>query len=185
MKHPELHHASREVLLGPNELIITKTDISGHITYANPVFMRIAGYSEVQLLGQPHNIIRHPEMPRGAFRLMWKTLQAGNEFFGVVKNYTSDGNYYWVFANITPDYGRDQALSGYFSVRRQADRKAIEAVQPVYAEMCRIESLHSKSEAPDVSMNWLLGQMQQQGTDYEQFILGLNPGCFQQQRGAV
>jgi PAS domain S-box-containing protein len=185
MKHPELQHASREVSLGANELIITKTDTRGHITYANPVFMHIAGYTETQLLGQPHNIIRHPDMPRGAFRLMWKTLQAGSEFFGVVKNYTSDGNYYWVFANITPDYGPDQSLTGYFSVRRQADRKAIEAVQPVYAEMCRIESRHSKSEAADVSMNWLLEQMKQQGTDYEQFILGLNPSCFPAKGGVA
>lgn len=165
--------SGREVHLGPDELIITKTDPTGHITYANRVFMRVVAMGEERLLGQPHNIIRHPDMPRGAFRLLWKTLQAGKEFFGVVKNYTANGDYYWVFANITPDVDLSGRLQGYFSVRRQAERRAIEAVEPVYAEMRRIEAGCGRAEAPDVSMNWLLETLRKQGTDYEPFILGL------------
>lgn len=185
MSHPIRQHNGREVMLGPEELIITKTDPTGHITYANRVFMRIAGYGEEQLIGQPHNLIRHPDMPRGVYRMMWKTLQSGQEFFGIVKNYTSNGDFYWVFANITPDYGLDGSLQGYFSVRRQAARSAIGLVQPVYAEMCRIEAQHGKSEAPDVSMNWLLEQMRQQGTDYESFVLKINASAIQRQGASV
>ena len=85
MTHPAAGPASKEIRLAPHELIITKTDPTGHITYANRVFMRIAGYAEHELLGKPHNLIRHPDMPRGAYRLMWKTLQQGHEFFAVVK----------------------------------------------------------------------------------------------------
>jgi PAS domain S-box-containing protein len=165
--------SGREVNLGPDELIITKTDSSGHISYANRVFMRIVAMEEERLLGRPHNIIRHPDMPRGAFRLLWKTLQSGKEFFGVVKNYTATGDFYWVFANITPDLDIDGRLQGYFSVRRQATRRAIEAVEPVYAEMRRIEAGCGRAEAPDVSMNWLQETLLRQGTDYERFVLGL------------
>jgi aerotaxis receptor len=163
----------REVFLGPEELIISKTDPSGHITYANRVFMRIVAMNEDGLLGKPHNIIRHPDMPRGAFRLLWKTLQSDREFFGVVKNFTAKGDFYWVFANITPDLDMSGKLQGYFSVRRQAERRAIEALEPVYAEMRRIEAGCSRAEAPDVSMNWLIETLASQGTDYESFILGL------------
>lgn len=86
-------HALRE-----DEFIVSKTDTRGVITYCNRTFMRISGFSEAELFGQPHNIIRHPDMPRGAFRLLWKQLQAGNEFFGYVKNLCKDGSYYWVLA---------------------------------------------------------------------------------------
>lgn len=169
--HPD---TGREVHLDPDELIITKTDPSGHITYANRVFMRLVGYSEAALHGKPHNIIRHPDMPRGVYRMMWKTLQQGREFFGVVKNFTASGDHYWVFAHVTPDYGIDRSLHGFYSVRRQAVRSAVECVEPVYAEMRRIEAAHGKADAPDASMHWLLEQMHARGTDYEGFVLALN-----------
>jgi aerotaxis receptor len=178
MAAPAHSGPGREVFLGPDEMIITKTDSTGHITYANRVFMRIVGYAEHQLLGQPHNIIRHPDMPRGAFRLLWKTLQSGREFFGVVKNYTANGDFYWVFANITPDYGIDHTLQGYFSVRRQAEKSAIDVVAPVYAEMLRIEAAHSKAQAPDASMEWLVAELARQGTDYEGLMLKINANAF-------
>ena len=165
---------SHEVKLQPHELIVTKTDPSGHITYANRVFMRIAEYAEYQLLGQPHNIIRHPDMPRGVFRLMWKTLQGGNEFFGLVKNFTASGNYYWVFANITPDYDAQKQLVGYYSVRRPPLRAAVETVIPLYRTMCDIESQAGKSAGPDASVAWLEEQMAQRQISYEQFVLQLN-----------
>lgn len=164
----------REIQLAPNELIVSKTDPSGHITYANRVFMRIAGYPEHLLLGKPHNIIRHPDMPRGAYRLMWQTLQSGREFFAVVKNATIDGNYYWVLANVTPDYDLRGKLQGYYSVRRPPSRNAIAAIEPIYAEMRKIEAAHGKAEAPDASRDWLLAQLQEKGCSYQDFILNLN-----------
>lgn len=163
----------REIHLSPDELIITKTDTRGLITYANRTFMRIAGYPEHQLLGQPHNLIRHPDMPRGVYRMMWKTLQAGHEFFGIVKNFTANGDYYWVFANITPDYSMGGAVVGYYSVRRQPPRAAINAVIPVYQKMREIESRSGKASAPDESMSWLLSQMDEQEVSYEEFVLSL------------
>ncbi|QKQ25127.1 PAS domain-containing protein [Candidatus Reidiella endopervernicosa] len=130
---------NREVKLADDEFIVSKTDIKGRITYCNRVFMKIAGYSEKELLNTQHNVVRHPDMPRSVFRFLWQTLEQGQEFFGFVKNMTSDGSYYWVFANVTPDYDRNGDLKGYFSVRRKPKQAAIDALTPVYQEMLAIE----------------------------------------------
>ncbi|HJV08017.1 PAS domain-containing protein [Paludibacterium denitrificans] len=174
MSTPLPYRNGNEVKLLPDELIVTKTDPTGHISYANRVFMRIAEYPEDALLGKPHNIIRHPDMPRGVYRLMWKTLQAEQEFFGIVKNYTATGNYYWVLANVTPDYGQNHKLEGYYSVRRPPSRSAIDAIIPIYEQMRQIEAKESKASAPDVSMQWLLDEMKRREISYEQFVLQLN-----------
>ena len=135
---PKITPTNVEVHFSPDEIIVSKTDLKGRITYANRVFMRVADYSEDDLLGVQHNIVRHPDMPRGAFRHLWDTIQRGEEWFGFVKNMTAKGHYYWVFANVTVDRFGDEVL-GYYSVRRQAPPQAIEAIAPIYAEMLRIE----------------------------------------------
>lgn len=168
--HPS---GGQEILLAADDLIITKTDPTGHITYANRTFMRIAAFAEHELLGKPHNLIRHPDMPRGVYRLMWKTLQAGHEFFGLVKNYTSGGDFYWVFANITPDYTASHTLAGYYSVRRQPARSAIAAISPLYQQMRAIEARSGKADAPDASMQWLQQQVLASHSNYQQFALAL------------
>lgn len=183
MTAPVHGHNSHEVQLQPEELIITKTDAAGHITYANRVFTRIAEYPEYELLGKAHNLIRHPDMPRGVFRLMWKTLQAGQEFFGFIKNYTASGNYYWVFANVTPDYGHDRKLAGYYSVRRQPARAAVEKIIPIYEQMRKIEAKENKVSAPDVSMNWLLEEVKKHDAGYERFVLKINGNLHRHQGG--
>lgn len=167
--------SSQEVMVNATDLIITKTDTKGMITYANRNFMKLAAYPEHQLLGQPHNIIRHPDMPRGVFRMLWKTLQQKHEFFGFIKNYTADGNFYWVFANVTPDYGANNSVQGYYSVRRQASREAINQVSELYREMLKIEQSAGKAQAPDASVAWLSEQITQRGfKNYEHFVLSLN-----------
>ncbi len=90
---------AQEVRLQENDLIVSKTDMKGHITYVNRTFMRISNYAEHEVMGKQHNVVRHPDVPRGVYRLMWDTLKAGNEFFGVLKNLTADGHFYWVLAN--------------------------------------------------------------------------------------
>jgi len=110
---------NKERKLKEEDFIVSKTDPSGRITYTNRIFMQIAGYSEAELLGQQQNIIRHPDMPRGIFQLLWDTLKQGREFFGYVKNMSRDGSFYWVFANITPTLNPSGKLVGYYSVRRR------------------------------------------------------------------
>lgn len=83
---------------GEDELIVTKTDLKGRITYCNEVFVRMSGYTEQECLGEPHNIIRHPDMPRCVFKLLWDTIQGGQEIFAYVLNLSKNGDHYWVLA---------------------------------------------------------------------------------------
>lgn len=162
---------NHEVILEDEDIIVSKTDLKGRITYANRIFMRISGYNEEESLGHPHNIIRHPDMPRGVYYFMWKTLQAEHEFFGFVKNLCIDGSYYWAFANVTCDYNLDDRVVGYYSVRRKTPDAAKQAVTPLYKEMINIENRCSAAAAPETSANYLLEQMDKQNTTYEKYIL--------------
>ena len=101
---------------------------------------------------------------------MWQTLQSGKEFFGYVKNRTADGNFYWVFANVTPDYTSESQLAGYFSVRRRPNRAALQPVSDWYRQMREIEASASVAQAPELSMQWMVEQIQQQAPSYKQLI---------------
>lgn len=158
---------SHEVVLGEHDLIVSKTCPKGIIHYANRKFMAISGYSEQQLLGQPHNIIRHPDMPKAVYRLMWKALQRGHEFFGFVKNSCADGSYYWVFANVTPDMDLQGQLQGYYSVRRKPNLDTIKHyIEPLYRSMLEIEARGQGSSAIDLSVAKLESWLQEIGMDY-------------------
>lgn len=160
--------------MADEDFIVSKTDPSGRITYANRIFMEIAGYSEEQLLGVQHNLIRHPDMPRGVFRFMWSTLKSGEEFFGFAKNLCADGSFYWVFANITPDYDKDGVLQGYYSVRRNPPRSALDVIEPIYKEMLVIEKQCSVKEAPDKSLGYLVDLVKQSGAgSYNKLVMDL------------
>ena len=165
---------NNEKKLGDEDFIVSKTDTTGRITYANRIFMEIAGYPEHELLGIQHNIIRHPEMPRGVFRFMWDTLKAGDEFFGFAKNLCADGGFYWVFVNITPDYDKSGKLQGYYSVRRKPPQAALNVLIPIYKEMLAIEKRSSAKEAPDKSIAYLVDVVSQSGAkSYDSLVLNL------------
>ncbi|WP_415891889.1 PAS domain-containing protein [Neptuniibacter sp. PT8_73] len=163
-----------EVRLNNDEFIVSKTDTKGRITYINRVFMQIAGYNEAELLGKQHNIIRHPDMPRGVFKFMWQTLQQEKEFFGYVKNLCRDGSFYWVFANVTPDYDAQGQLTGYYSVRRKPSQQAINTVAPIYAEMLALEKRIPSSQAAEKSIELLNSKLQSLGKDYFELVMGLD-----------
>lgn len=116
------------------ESLVSTTDLKGHIVYCNPAFIRVSGYSREQLLGQPHNIIRHPDMPAEAYRDMWATIKSGQPWSALVKNRRADGRYYWVQANVTPLLENGQP-TGYMSVRTQPTREHVEAATRLYALM--------------------------------------------------
>lgn len=133
----------REVFFSSDDIIVSKTDLKGRITYANHVFCDIAGYSEAELLGAPHSVIRHPDMPRAVFKLLWDTLAQQREIFAYVKNITKAGDYYWVFAHVTPSFGPDGTVVGYHSNRRAPERRVIDTViAPFYADVLRAEQSH-------------------------------------------
>ena len=120
-----------EYVLKDSDSIVSKTDLRGMITYINEDFLRISGFTQEELIGSPHNIVRHPDMPSEAFADMWKSLKAGRPWTGLVKNRCANGDFYWVLANATPYYENDQ-LAGYMSVRSKASREQINAADAAY-----------------------------------------------------
>ena len=122
---------ANERLIREGESIVSKTDLQGNITYVNPYFIEVSGFSEEELLGAPQNLIRHPDMPVEAFADMWRTLKAGVPWTGMVKNRCKNGDFYWIQANVTPVRENGQSV-GYMSVRTRAPRKAIEAAEQGY-----------------------------------------------------
>ena len=122
-------------------LIISSTDLQGKITYANRKFCEIAGYSKNELIGFNHNIIRHPDMPKAAFRELWTTIQEGKEWTGIVKNLRKDGRYYWVYSHISPILTQEE-VTGYTAARRPASATEIAETIPLYAEMIKQENVN-------------------------------------------
>lgn len=156
-----------------NDFIVSKTDLSGRITYCNEIFIEMSGYTEVELLGAQHNIVRHPDMPRAVFQLLWDTLKAGRECFAYVKNMSKDGGFYWVFANVTPDHDAQHRPIGYFSVRRKPKPEALQVVSDLYAEMRAVEVRAGARDAIAASTALMNERLRQRGTRYEEFILSI------------
>ena len=130
---------NKEKLLSDNDFIVSKTDTKGFITYCNRIFVEMAGWSRFELIGANHNIIRHPHMPKIAFKILWDLVQAKQEFFGFVKNLRKDGGFYWVFAYITPDLDLNGRIVGYTSFRKKPSRRGIETLEPIYLKLVEAE----------------------------------------------
>ena len=164
---------SVERMMREDDFIVSKTNAKGIITYGNPIFIEFSGYTEDELLGSQHNIVRHPDMPRSAFKLVWDTIASGQEFFGYVKNMAKDGSFYWVFAHVTPSYSSDGKVIGYLSVRRAPRRSAIDVLADVYAAMIKEEQKASPRDACAASLALLTGILADKRTSYEELILSL------------
>jgi PAS domain S-box-containing protein len=155
-------------------LIVTKTDLKGRITYANPTFLHMAALTEAQALGAPHSIIRHPDMPRAVFAHLWDELEAGREVFAVVNNLAADGANYWVFAHVTPSRDAAGRILGYHSNRRPVPAGARAAVEPLYAELRGIERAHaSRREGLAASRAALAARLTEMGTTYDALMAAL------------
>lgn len=157
------------------DIIVSKTDLKGRITYANKVFCDIAGYSQPELLGQPHSIIRHPDMPRCVFKLLWDTIQNGREVFAYVLNMARSGDHYWVFAHVTPSFDSGNRIIGYHSNRRVPDRGVVRNVMaPLYADLLREEARHPNGkDALESSYRMLLDVLKTKNVTYDELIFSL------------
>jgi PAS domain S-box-containing protein len=143
MAHPAANEAltGRQIHFPDDLLIVSKTDTRGVITHANHGFSEVAGYTFAELIGRPHNLVRHPDMPRSAFALMWETLGRQQEFFAYVVNRARNGDHYWVFAHVVPDIDPDTgATIGYPSARRWTAPTAIESARAVYRRLLEVEA---------------------------------------------
>jgi len=158
-----------------DEIIVSKTDTSGRITYANDVFLRISGYGEDELLDQPHSMIRHPDMPRAVFKLLWDRIASGQEIFAFVVNRCENGDHYWVLAHVTPDFDEAGRIVGYHSSRRLPKRPALAAVTPLYAQMLTLETGQADPVAGMAASTALLERtIRESGCEsYDRFIFSL------------
>lgn len=147
-------------------LLVTKTDLKGKITYANRGFMQIVQMSEDELVGSPHNIIRHPDMPKIIFKYLWTYLQDKKEIHAYVKNICKDGSFYWVLANVTPSYFKDKVI-GYHSARRKPSQEALEIIIPLYKQLLQAE----KSGGISASEKIMNDLFKEKGVNYDEFIL--------------
>ena len=169
------HITGAERFFEDHELIVSKTDLKGRITYANDVFLRLAGYSEKEVLGQPHSIIRHPDMPRSVFKLLWDTIQGGSEIFAYVINRSNGGDYYWVLAHVTPSKDSSGNTIGYPSNRRVPNRDILtKHIIPLYQSLLAEEQKHPNAkDGMLASFDMVSTLLSDQGVAYDQFIATL------------
>ena len=158
-----------EKVMEHGAFIVSKTDLKGRITYGNKTFIAMSGYSEEELLGAPHNILRHPDMPRCVFKLLWDRIQNGEEIFAFVKNLCKDGSFYWVFTNVTASYDEQGSIIGYYSVRRRPRREAIDTIAPIYAKLLDIE----RTSGMEGSLQFLTNFLEEKGVGYDELIVSL------------
>ncbi len=167
MKRPA--PTNREKVMKDGDFLVSKTDPKGIITYGNEIFIEISGYQEDELLGTQHSIIRHPDMPKAVFKLLWDRVKNKKEIFAYVKNLAKDGSFYWVFANITPDFNLKGEIRGFYSVRRKPTKKGLDAISDIYTKLLSAEKMSGVSESEK-----LLGEiLKELGGTYDEIIMSL------------
>lgn len=158
-----------ELKMKEGEFIVSKTDLRGKITYGNETFIQLSGYTENELLHAPHNILRHEEMPKLIFKLLWERIQEPEGIYAYVKNKTKNGDYYWVFAYVTPSFDASGNKIGYYSVRRRPSPNSIAVIEPLYRELLRIERQNGIL-ASQTHLNAILTEKEE---TYDEFIFNL------------
>ncbi len=158
---------NNKVEINSKRYIVSKTDADGIIQYGNDYFTEISGYSEEELIGKSHNIIRHPDMPKLAFKMMWDRISKGDNFIAVVKNLTKDGSYYWVITDFEPkmDSITNEPVS-YTAFRKAAPQKVINKIEPIYKKLLELENEGGMKE----SEKFLREFLDEKNTTYDKYI---------------
>lgn len=162
----------QEIILPEDAFIISKTDSENCITYVNQSFCEVSGYSESELVGQSHDIVRDDIMPHGIYNLMWEHLKAEEEFFGYIVNRNKDNSYYWTLINVSPFYEKNK-LTGYFSIRRAPSNQALAIIKPLYQSMCQTEKAATPELQLSMSSAVLWQAITKEYQSYAEFILSL------------
>ncbi len=164
---------NNEKKLGDDDFIVSKTDTKGKIIYCNEIFAKMAGYPPADLIGANHNLIRHPDMPKIAFKTVWDKIQNKEEFFGFVKNLSADGGYYWVLAYISADLDSNGSIISYSSIRRKPPQSAIDIITPIYKQLLDAE----KTGGVNASAKILTDLLNKHKLDYDEFVINLQKGA--------
>ena len=150
------YHIDVEIELDPKRYIVSETDEKGKITYCNDYFIEVAGYTKEELIGKPHSIIRHPDMPRVVFKLLWETISQGKNINAVVKNLAKDGRYYWIFTEFESRRDTDTGkIIGYHAARKSISKFILEVVANLYKELLEIEKNLGMEESEKYLMEFL------------------------------
>ncbi len=164
----------KEIRVPKDMTLITKTDHRGVITYCNEAFTRISGYSEQEATGQKHSIIRHPDMPKAIFYLMWKTIKKRQNFTAILKNMAKNGDHYWVITDFRIEEDYSGSIKSYVAYRRAVPCEAIRnTIEPLYRELLDIE----KTAGMESSYRYLENFLESKGEDYNEFIAELLHSC--------
>ncbi len=168
-----MYQNNKEKIMKQDDFIVSKTNLQGKMTYCNDIFIKFAGSSEKELLGKPHNIIRHPDMPKIVFKLLWDRVKNREEIFAYVKNKSLDGAYYWVYANVTASVDSNNNIIGYYSVRRKPKDSAIKTISNLYKTLLEKE----KSGGIQSSEKYLTDLLQKNNINYDEYINSLQNGA--------
>ncbi|MEZ5919222.1 MAG: PAS domain-containing protein [Alphaproteobacteria bacterium] len=173
--NPNIKLTGKERVFDRDEILVSKTNPKGHLTYTNDVFIRLAGYTEKELLGQPHSIIRHPSMPRCVFKLLWDTLERKREVFAYIVNMSKNGDHYWVLAHVTPTFDSEGKVTSYHSNRRVPSRAVLEnTIIPLYKRLVEEEDRHKNRKDGMNSASALLESiLEEKEMSYDEFVLSL------------
>lgn len=157
----------KEVVWDKSRVIMSKTDHRGIIEYANEVFVDVCGYEDYELMGQPHSIIRHPDMPKVLFKVLWENLKLGGNFHAVVKNLAKSGRYYWVITDFESTKNEDGEITHYFGRRRAVPQEIItNYIEPLYKKLLQIE----KTSGVEYSEKYLIGFLEEKNRSYVEYI---------------
>jgi PAS domain S-box-containing protein len=164
-----------EVFFDRDRFLVSKTDLKGRLTYVNRAFREISLYSARELIGAPHSIVRHPDMPRAVFKFMWERILEGHEVFAYVKNLTRRGDHYWVFAHVTPSRDGAGGCIGFHSNRRAPDRRVLgEIVIPFYAALLKTERASSNAkEGLAASSRQFTEIVQSKARSYDEMVFSI------------
>lgn len=163
---------NKELFFDEDDIIVSKTNTKGHLTYANDIFLKLAGFNEKEVIGKPHSIIRHPDMPRCIFKLLWDRIQTKKEVFAYVKNMSRNGDHYWVLAHVTPSFDSSGNITSYHSNRRVPNRNVLEnIIIPMYTKLLEEEQSHkNKKDGMNKAYEMLENILQEQELGYDEFI---------------
>jgi len=159
----------KEIKVG-KDIIVSKTDQKGIITYGNDVFVKISGYNLDELINKNHNILRHPDMPKAVFSLLWDTIKKGDNITAVVKNLSKSGAYYWVITDFEIQRDENGKIRNYVAFRRAAPKEVVKVIEPIYKDMLKIEKDHGMA----ASANYLFGLLDEKKMTYNEFIAELS-----------
>jgi len=172
MQQPTPNEIEKEVT--SIDLIVSKADSEGNITYVNPIFIKISGYSQGELFEKPHSILRHPDMPKVIFKYLWENLNVGNEVVAYVKNLCKDGSYYWVLATVKTAKNPDGSFRNHMSTRKAITQSAKKSISELYAQLLQMEKSEGIENSQKIFENFLETNSINNSKEFNTFMQNLN-----------